>query len=293
MLLPVSPVRSLPVPDVFVRGRAAVGEGPVVDGRTGELAWVDIPAGVLHRVPLSGSGHRTARVGMSLGAVAVRDRGGYVAAVGDGLGLIDETGTFTLAEPLLPDPQRRMNDAKCDTAGRFFAGSTTLDFRPGRGVLHCWEPDAGVRNVLHGLTLPNGLGWSPDDTTFYLVDTMEHVLLAAPYDKATGTLGELRPLVSFGSEEGMPDGLCIDADGHVWLAMWGAGQVRRYDPRGRAVAVVPMPVSKPSSCAFGPDGVLYITSAAEETSPDREPLAGSVFALPTSHHGAAVGSFRG
>lgn len=288
----MSPILTLPAPDVFVRGRATVGEGPVVDGRGGELAWVDIPAGELRRVPLDASGTpRTVCVGMDLGAVALRDRGGYVAAVRDGLGIIDGD-RLTLTEPVLPQPDRRMNDAKCDTAGRFWAGSTTLDFQPGRGTLLCWDPDTGVREILHGLTLPNGLGWSPDDTTFYLADSMARVLLAASYDVSTGTIGELRRLVTLGGD-GLPDGLCIDDEGHIWLAVWGAGQVRRYDPRGRQVAVVTLPVSQPSSCAFGPDGVLFITSAAEGTSPDREPLAGSVFALATEHRGAAVGSFRG
>ena len=287
-------IRTLPVPDLFVRGRATVGEGPVVDGRSGELAWVDIPAGELHRVPLDASAApRTIRVGMNLGAVALRDRGGYVAAVRDGLAIIDDTGTFTLVEPILPQPDRRMNDAKCDTSGRFWAGSTTLDFQPGHGALLCWDPDSGVREVVTGLTLPNGLGWSSDDTTFYLADSMARVLLTARYDRSSATLGELRPLVSLDGGDGLPDGLCVDAEGHIWLAVWGAGQVRRYDPAGRQVAVVPMPVSRPSSCAFGPDGVLYITSAAEGTSAEREPLAGSVFALPTGCRGAAVGSFRG
>lgn len=289
----MSPVLTLPVPDIFVRDRATVGEGPVVDGRGGEFAWVDIPAGELHRVPLDAPGTpHTVRVGMNLGAVALRDRGGYVAAVRDGLGIID-ADRLTLTEPVLPQPDRRMNDAKCDTAGRFWAGSTTMDFQPGCGALLCWDPDTGVREVLHGLTLPNGLGWSPDDATFYLADSMARVLLAAPYDGSTGTIGDLSQFVTFGSDDGLPDGLCVDEEGHIWLAVWGAGEVRRYDPRGRQVAVVTLPVSQPSSCAFGPDGVLYITSAAEGTSPDREPLAGSVFALPTEYRGAVVGSFRG
>jgi sugar lactone lactonase YvrE len=289
----MSQIVTLPIPDILVRDRATVGEGPVVDGRTGELAWVDIPAGELRRVPLDASGTpRTVRVGMNLGAVAVRDRGGYVAAVRDGLGIID-ADRLTLIKPILPQPDRRMNDAKCDTAGRFWAGSTTMDFRPGRGALHCWDPDTGVRDVLDGLTLPNGLGWSPDDTMFYLADSMARVVLAARYETSTGTIGEVRRHVTLDGRDGLPDGLCVDDEGYLWLAVWGAGQVRRFDPRGRLVAVVPLPVSQPSSCAFGPDGVLYITSAAEGTSSAREPLAGSVFALPTKYRGVGVGSFRG
>jgi sugar lactone lactonase YvrE len=282
-------IRALPAPDVFVRDRSIVGEGPVVDLRSSELVWVDIPAGELHRVPLDGGTQRTTGIGMNLGAVAVRDRGGYVAAVRDGLGFIDDG--LSLVQPVLPQPEFRMNDAKCDSAGRFWAGATTMDFQPGRGTLLCWDPAAGVRQVVDGLTLPNGLGWSPDDATFYLADSMTHVLLTAPFDRATGTLGELRPLVRVA--DGLPDGLCVDHEGHIWLAVWGAGEVRRYDPAGRQVAVVTLPVSQPSSCAFGPDGTLYITSAAEETSPGDEPLAGSVFALPTAFRGVPVGSFGG
>jgi sugar lactone lactonase YvrE len=283
-------IQVLPAPDVFVRDRATVGEGPVVDGRSGELAWVDIPAGELHRVPLGGGAPRTTGIGMNLGAVALRDLGGYVAAVRDGFGFVDDD-ELSLVQPVLPQPEFRMNDAKCDRTGRFWAGATTMDFQPGRGTLLCWDPDAGVRTVLDGLTLPNGLGWSPDDATFYLADSMTHVLLTAPFDRDTATVGELRQLTAV--DDGLPDGLCVDEDGHVWLAVWGAGEVRRYDPAGRPDAVVRLPVSQPSSCAFGPDGTLYITSAAEGISPDREPLAGSVFALPTAFHGAPVGTFRG
>jgi len=278
----------LPTPDVFVPGRATVGEGPVVDDRSGELVWVDIPAGELHRVLLDGGAQRTTGIGMSLGAVAVRERGGYVAAVRDGLGFIDDDG-LSLAQPVLPRPECRMNDAKCDRAGRFWAGTTTMDFQPGRGTVVCWDPNAGVRTALDRLTLPNGLGWSPDDATFYLADSMEHIVLSARFDRDSGTLGEPRRL--FDVDDGLPDGLCVDDEGHIWLAVWGAGEVRRYDPLGRAVAVVRLPVSQPSSCAFGPDGTLYITSAAEGR--DAEPLAGSVFALPTAYRGAPVGSFGG
>lgn len=302
----MSPATYLPNPEIFVRGHAVVGEGPVVDQRTGELLWVDIPAGVLSRSPLArpGSAPRSAsvvaRAGMSLGAVAVRDRGGYVAAVGAGLGVIGADGAvdgglaLTVVHPVLPEPDRRMNDAKCDPAGRFWAGSTTLGFPPGGGALHCWDPDGGVRTALRGLDLPNGLGWSPDGSRFYLADSVRRVVLTAPFDPATGRLGPVRELLRYGSRDGMPDGLCVDEDGCLWIAVWGAGEVRRHDPRGRRLAVLRMPVSQPSSCAFGPDGTLYVTSASDGLRPGAEPLAGSVFALPsTAFRGAAVGTFGG
>lgn len=187
-----------------------------------------------------------------------------------------------------------MNDAKCDPAGRWWAGSTTLDFRAGQGAVHCWDPhDGEVRTVLDGLTLPNGLGWSPDQGTFYLADTVRRQVLAASYDRDSGALGPPQPLIHVETGAGAPDGLCIDEDGCLWIAMWGGAEVRRYAPTGHQLATVPMPVSQPSSCAFGQDGTLYITSAADGVDVDREPLAGSVFALPTVHRGVPFSAFAG
>lgn len=292
----MSPPVSLPAPEVFVRGSAVVGEGPVVDHRTGELLWVDIPSGVLNRAPLEGDGGpvEAARVGMSLGAVAVRRRGGYAAAVGAGLGVIGVDGALTVLHPLLPEPERRMNDAKCDAAGRLWAGSTTYGFPAGGGALHCWDPDGTVRTVVSGLTLPNGLGWSPDGRRFYLADSVRHVVFAADFDPADGHVGPLRELLRLDGRDGMPDGLCVDRDGCLWVAVWGAGQVRRHDPDGACRAVLQLPVSQASSCAFGPDGTLYVTSAREGIAPGAEPLAGSVFALPaTRWRGVPVGAFAG
>ncbi|WP_194904915.1 SMP-30/gluconolactonase/LRE family protein [Catenulispora rubra] len=161
---------------------------------------------------------------------------------------------------------------------------------PPRGALHCWGPRHGVRTVVEGLTLPNGLGWSPDDSVFYLADSMRRVVLAADFDVRTGALGTLRELIRIGG--GLPDGLCVDEDGCLWLAVWGAAEVRRYDPRGRHLATVRFPVSQPSSCAFGADGVLYVTSALEGTDAAREPLAGSVFAVEAGVRGVPAGIFE-
>jgi sugar lactone lactonase YvrE len=290
-------MQTLSCPDVFIASRAAVGEGPVVDSEHGELVWVDIPRGLMRRDPLPGTGNGagpvTVDVGMTLGAAGLRAGSGYVVAVAEGFGFLDADGHLDVVHPILPDPQLRMNDAKCDPAGRYWAGSATLDFQPGQGSLHCWDPDDGVRTAASGLTLPNGLGWSPDERTFYLADSVRRVVLTAAYDRDSGALGSLREIVSCAPADGMPDGLCTDDDGCLWIAMWGGAEVRRYSPSGDHLATVPMPVSQPSSCAFGPDGTLYITSAADGTNAAAQPLAGSVFALPTAYRGAAVRAFAG
>lgn len=279
-------------PEVFAPCDAQVGEGPVVEEAAGRLVFVDIPQGRLLRADLREPGPATelARIGMSLGAVAARRSGGWVAACAQGFGTLRPDGDLTVEYPILADPALRMNDAKCDSAGRFWAGSTELSFEPGRGALHCWDPRHGIRTVVEGLTLPNGLGWSPDDRVFYLADSMRRVVLTAEFDVRTGTIGQLSELIRI--DGGLPDGLCVDEDGCLWLAVWGAAEVRRYDPRGRLLTTVRFPVSQPSSCAFGPDGVLFVTTALDGTDAAREPLAGSVFAVAAGVRGVPAGIFE-
>jgi sugar lactone lactonase YvrE len=265
--------------EVVVRATAEVGEGPVIDPRTGHLAWVDIPAGVLHISDLRTGADRTASFDTGLGAVAPRVEPGWAAAVSDGFAVIHDT-TLTLVDPVLPETWRRMNDAKCDPRGRMWAGSTALDFRAGAGALHRWDGREASMIMTDGLTLPNGMGWSPDSRLMYLADSTEKVVYRASFDADDGVIGPLQPL--FWVDAGLPDGLCVAADGCIWLAVWGQGQVQRRAPDGTLLHQIRMPVSQPSSCAIAPDGILYVTSArgglAGQTL-EAEPLAGSVFAV--------------
>ena len=285
---------TLPPPDVLIPARAVVGEGPVIDRRTGRLCWVDIEEGILHEDDLTASRPPvTSALSTQLGAAAPRATGaGFAVAVADGFGYWAD-GRLSVTEHVLPEPDRRMNDAKCDSAGRLWAGSTHTAYVAGVGALHRWD---GSRStvVRTGFHLPNGLGWSPDDATMYLADSHEHVLLRADFDAADGRVGEFTPLCTV--EPGVPDGLAVDTDGCIWLAVWGAWQIRRYSPRGELLATVPMPVSKPSSCAFGDDCTLYITSATAGLTArelDAQPHAGSVFALDTETTGVPVAPFAG
>ncbi|WP_436499829.1 SMP-30/gluconolactonase/LRE family protein [Actinokineospora sp. HUAS TT18] len=287
-------IERLAQPDLLVHALADVGEGPVWDERHGTLCWVDILAGLLHETDLATGAHTTAELGTSVGAAAPRaSADGFAVAVADGFGYWVD-GRLTIADPVLPEPYRRMNDAKCDSRGRMWAGGTHLDFVPGAGTLHRW--DGGGPSTVHadGLALPNGLGWSPDDTTMYLIDSVAQRLMRAPFDPDDGHVGAFTELATV--DPGLPDGLAVDADGFLWVAVWGGGEVRRFSPAGDLVAVVPMPVSQPSSCAFTPDGTLVITSARHGLTEDElagEPLAGSVFALATTTRGVPVHAFAG
>lgn len=283
-----------PVPEVVVRAAAETGEGPVWDARTGELAWVDIPAGLLHRSDVSSGADIVTQAGMKLGAVAVAASGGFAAAAEDGFGLIDVGGHLELLDRALPEPGTRMNDGACDHRGRMWAGSLGARAAPGTGMLHCWEPGQPSRVVLRGLSLPNGIGWSLSGRQMYLADSTAGVVYEFGFDQDDGRLGEQRVLIGIPREQGMPDGLCTDADGCLWIAVWGGWQLRRYDPRGRLLATVGFPVAQPSACAFGPDTTLYVTSAWEGLpAGQRQPLAGSVFAFDAGIGGPEAGVFAG
>ena len=284
-------VDRLPAPDVVVQARAQVGEGPVFDARSGRLCWVDINNGTLFETDLRSGEQNETDVGIVLGAAVPRaTEDGFAVAVADGLGLW--TGVLELHEPILPEPHRRMNDAKCDSRGRLWAGSTHVAFEAGGGALHRWDGKSPSVVVTGGFNLPNGIGWTVEDDTIFFADTFAYTIYRADYDADAGAVGAFSVHCACGDE--WPDGLAVDVDGCIWVAFWGSSEVRRISPGGEVIAVVPMPVTQPSSCAFGDDGTLYITSACAGLSEQElaeQPLAGSVFAVATSTRGVPVSPF--
>lgn len=283
---------------VAVRATARVGEGPVWDPAHQVLRWVDIPAGQVHAsrmVAGETAATTTIRLPMQVGAVAPAAGGDLVMACEQGFGLLAADGSFDVRLRVLA-PGERMNDAKCDAAGRLWAGSTELNFSRGRGALHVLRPDWSTDIVLADLTLPNGMGWSPASDVFYLADSEERVIYAFDFDLRRAALSRRRTLIAFTRRDGMPDGLCVDSSGDLWVAMWGASRVLRISPLGEIRAVLPMPVRQPSSCAFGGRelDVLYVTSAREGLglAAGRDAPDGSVFAVdPAGATGTAPVSF--
>lgn len=273
--------------EVAIRSTAQVGEGPVWDSSTGNLIWVDLLEGNLIESDLASGTSRETSVGRSLGAAAIRANGqGFAVAVAEGFGYVTN-GQFSLIDTALHTPQFRMNDAKCDARGRLWAGSTHVDFTEAEGALHRWDGSTTSTQVASGFTLPNGLGWNASNTAMYLNDSVRQTTLTAEFDLDSGTLGPFE--TSFMIEGGLPDGLAVDVDGCIWIAVWGGAEIRRYRPNGLIDTIVPTPVSQPSSCSFGPGGILYITSAAAGVTD--EPLAGSVFAIQTHTEGVEIARF--
>ncbi|HEY0416634.1 MAG TPA: SMP-30/gluconolactonase/LRE family protein [Gaiellaceae bacterium] len=243
--------------------RAELGEGPIWDARSDELLWVDITAGVVHRFDPRTATDRPFTAGSYVGAVVPRASGGYALAVADGFAAATADGDVTTVASVGHGADIRMNDGACDAAGRFWAGSMHLDERAGAGCLYRLDPDGAVTTICDGVTVSNGIGWSPDDTLMYYVDTPLERVDVFDYDGATGNVSNRRPLFAV-EGPGSPDGLVVDAEGCLWVAFWDGFAVRRYAPDGRLVDVVEVPAGRVTKPAFGGAGLadLYITSAA-------------------------------
>jgi sugar lactone lactonase YvrE len=275
--------------ELVARATTELGESPFWDDHVGAPSWIDMISGEL----LQGEAAEVVRrAGQRLAAAVPRQGAGWAAASFHGLGHLADDGLNVCVE--VCEGGQRLNDAKCDAAGRMWVGRTTTGVPTrGAGALLCWTRHDQVREVWTGLTQPNGMGWSPDGRTFYLVDTADRVLLRAAFDPESGGLGDPSQLVSFPGEA--PDGLCVAADGSLWVALWGIGEVRRLTPDGTRIGTVSVPVSRPSSCALGPDGTLYITTARWGLSPEdlrSEHLAGSLFGAATHTPPVPVGALR-
>jgi sugar lactone lactonase YvrE len=243
----------------------ALPEGPYWDGVAGGLYWVDIPAGRVHFLDES-SEQRSWEAGQPVGAVVVRAGGGLVLAVRDGFAALDtRTGrTTALAGVELDRPDNRMNDGACDRAGRFFAGTKAEDDAPGAGALYRLDPDHAVTRVIADVTISNGIGWSPDERLMYYVDSPTRGVDVFDYDPASGVIGGRRRFTRLPDGDAMPDGLAVDAEGGVWVALWGGSAVHRYDAAGGLDRVLEVPHVNVTSCAFGGPGLdlLYVTAAA-------------------------------
>lgn len=272
---------------------ALLGESPRWDEESGRLLWVDLWRGHLHATdPVAGT-TSTTELAPPLSSVAPTDHGSLVLTSGLCVFEWTEAGTRHLAD--VPDSTcLRINDTAVDPAGRLWLGTMALPHRPGhRGALWRLDPgeDTPVR-VLDDVALANGIAWSPAADRMYFVDSLRQTVTAFAYDVRDGSLGPGEPFVRVAPEDGMPDGIAVDADGGVWIALAGGGAVACHSPTGELRERIALPVRYPTSCAFGGAGLgdLFVTSGCRPVAPDGRSAeiargAGSLFRLTPGTRG--------
>ncbi len=254
-----------------------------IDGR---LHLVDLQAGRLLASARDGTNRlvEVLHIDAPLGAFAARrdHADSWVLAAGVGIALVDADRNISwLGRSEQEDAATvRMNDGAVDAHGRFWAGSMSRDGAPGRGSLYRLEPDRTVVRVVDGLTVANGPAFSPDGASMYLTDSARRIVDRVAIDPDTGAMGPRRRFLTLDPDGGQPDGMTVDLEGALWMAVWGAGEVRRYLPDGILDRTLRVPASQPTSvCLGGRDGRdLFITSASDGLD-DPGPADGALFSL--------------
>lgn len=281
--------------DLAMSIRSEHGEGPVWDDRRRCLFWVDISGRAVHRFdPVAG---RDVAVGVDqqVGAVALRSDGTLLVAVERGLAVLDpdrvlgegERPTGPVPLDMVVDierdrPDTRANDGAVDPAGRYWIGTMALDAREGAGTLYRVDADRTVHPQLTGLSVSNGLAWDPAGNRAWFIDSAAQRVDELVVDPHGGDVVDRRPAIDLSGVPGVPDGMTIDAEGGLWIAMYGGWQVRRYGPDGEPDRVVRLPVAKPTSCALGGADLdqVWITTTIEHMDDEEleaQPEAGSLF----------------
>jgi sugar lactone lactonase YvrE len=270
-------------------------EGPIWVPDAQQVWWIDVFGGVLHRVSWPDGNDDPWEVGERLAfAIPTRVDDRVILGLADRV-VLTQVGSRDwthVAGELDGGANTSINDAKCDPRGRLWFGTLDNDLVNPVASLSC-APDArGAATRLSSLTISNGLGWSPDGRTMYLIDSAPHVLLAMSYDVETGTIGEPSTLVSFGRDTGLPDGLSVDRAGDIWVAMYGGGAMRRYTSDGAPAEVRTLPVSHPTSCCFVGDDLdqLLVTTSAWAPEEPGE-LDGASFVIDVDTPGLPVSFF--
>ncbi|AOR34536.1 calcium-binding protein [Streptomyces fodineus] len=277
--------------DIAVRAAAELGEGPTWDPATGRLIWLDILGMRVHTYDPA-TGRRTVRTTeQHVGAAKPRAGGGLVLNLRDGVGLLDPDDTFRWLHHE-PVAGRRANDAAVAPDGSLWAGTMRYDEAPGGGTLTRLTGDGTAETVLPDATVSNGTGWSPDGRLMYYVDSPTRRVDVFDHDGER--VHHRRPFVEIEEGAGFPDGLTVDADGCVWVALWDGGAVRRYTPAGDLDRTISLPAPRTTACAFGGTGLtdLYVTTARTGLSCPH-PVSGSLLVIPNAGMGLPQPAFRG
>ncbi|MDA4134782.1 MAG: SMP-30/gluconolactonase/LRE family protein [Thaumarchaeota archaeon] len=291
-------------PEVASNVRAQIGEGPTWDARKNVLYWVDITGGVVYA--------HTPKKPHDEVVQSVKDVSSVVPRKGGGLALTSQHRYFALdlkskdLSPLTASVEaeietNRFNDGKCDAAGRYWAGTMDTLQKTRSGALYVLEKGRRPKKVISGVTISNGLGWSPDNKTMYYIDSPTRKVSALDYSLKTGTVKNRRTIVDFSvsKQPGKPDGMSVDSEGMIWVAHWGGSRLTRWDPsNGKLLETIAMPAEQVASCCFGGKNLddLYITTARirmDAKTLAAKPLNGALFVVKPGVKGLPTNEFDG
>lgn len=283
--------------DIALDFAAQLGEGPCWDPTRGELLWVDLLRDEIHRSDVGAGTTTTTAVDRTVGAAVLGHDGRVLAAVPGGFADVADDGVVSMIAPVDEPAGNRMNDGKCAPDGSFWAGSMARDNAAGAGTLYRLDPDHSVSTMLGDLTVSNGIGWSPDGDIVYFVDTPTQRIDRFRLDGPT-RITDRTSFFEVDAGRGMPDGLCVDAEGNVWVALCFGGVVLCVSPEGREIAEIRVPAELTTSVAFGGDGldVLFITTGRTGLGAQqlqKQPHAGSVFACRPGVAGQPAAVYMG
>ena len=284
--------------EVAVRGTDVLGECPVWDERGRRLWWVDSRGPAIKRIAPGAGDVVTYPLPDPVGSIAFCESGRLLAATRSGIHFFDPASGLLelIAQPEAHLPDNRFNDGRCDRQGRFWAGTMSDVRRDPVGTLYRLNENRSCTPLRNGIIIPNSLAWSPDGRTMYFADTNRHTIRAWDYAPATGIATQERVFADTGT--GRPDGSCVDADGCLWNAEYGAGRLVRYTPAGKVDRTIELPVANPTCCCFGGDRLdeLFVTTARQRLTAEAlatQPLAGSVLALRPGVSGLPESRFGG
>ncbi len=276
-----------------------IGEGPVWHAARNSFYWIDIEGKKLHEMQWADQQVRVWDMPQRIGMVVVTDDGNLIVALQDGLAKFDfKTETLEWLMDVEKDiANNRANDGKCDSKGRLWLGTMDVQATQSRGALYCVDGNS-TKKQLDLLTIPNGLAWSADDTFFYFIDSPQRRIDAYLFDAAAGTIVFERTVIIVPEPMGMPDGMCIDEEGMLWVAHWGGYCVARWNPEtGELLSRIELPVSQVSSCVFGGKNLdqLFITTASIGLSGNelkKHPASGHVFIAEPAVRGLAANRYK-